>query len=176
MKTKTLLLGVGGIFLLALVAYFVLSPIAAKKIEEEFAEFENDEIVATSTEEIKKEATSTEVKTTEVKTTTATKPVTTQQPTQTSSTPTTPAPVVQEEVKTGFTSSEVAQHSTESSCWSIINGGVYDLTAYVPKHPGGASKIIRICGKDGSSAFEGQHGGESRPEAILQKYWIGNLI
>jgi hypothetical protein len=104
------------------------------------------------------------------------KPATTQTPNPTP-TPTpapaptpTPVPVVE-----GYTTAEVALHASESSCWSIVNGNVYDLTSYIPKHPGGSSKIIRICGKDGSSAFEGQHGGESKPEKILASYKIGPL-
>ncbi|MEY2701541.1 MAG: hypothetical protein RLY43_161 [Bacteroidota bacterium] len=172
MKTKTLLFGVGGIFLVTLIAYLIISPIASKKIEEEFAEEieepgESVELIATTT---------TEEKVVETKTSTTVKPTTSAPTAVTPKPTTTDTPVVQEEVKKGYTSSDVAMHSTESSCWSIINGSVYDLTAYIPRHPGGSSKIIRICGKDGSSAFEDQHGGESRPESILQKYWIGNLI
>jgi cytochrome b involved in lipid metabolism len=49
------------------------------------------------------------------------------------------------------------------------------LTAYISRHPGGAKNILRICGKDGTSTFEGQHGGESRPERTLEGYFIGSL-
>lgn len=86
------------------------------------------------------------------------------QPTQ----PTTP-------VTSALTMTEVAKHSTDKSCYSVINGNVYDLTSYIYKHKGGASKILRICGKDGSSLFEGQHGGESKPEQILASLKIGPL-
>lgn len=168
MKTKTLLISVGGIFLVTLLAYFLISPIASNKIEEEYQEFvnETEEEVVDDKETVPvKTETVTPVK---VTTPTETKPVTT--------TPVVETPIVKEEVKSGYTAAEVSQHSSESSCWSIINGSVYDLTAYVPKHPGGSSKILRICGKDGSSAFEGQHGGESKPENILLKYRIGDLI
>lgn len=76
---------------------------------------------------------------------------------------------------TGITKAEVATHATESSCWSIISGSVYDLTDYVSRHPGGKSRILGICGKDGTRSFEGQHGGESKPERILSGYFIDNL-
>lgn len=51
-----------------------------------------------------------------------------------------------------FTSAEVAAHNTEADCWSIINDNVYDLTSYIPRHPGG-DEILRACGVDGTSLF-----------------------
>ena len=75
-----------------------------------------------------------------------------------------------------FTLAQVAAHNTESDCYSAIDGKVYDLTAWINKHPGGDRNILRICGIDGSAAFDGQHGGESRPERILAGFEIGTLI
>ncbi len=90
--------------------------------------------------------------------------------------PVTPAPAPQATpVATGITKVEVAAHANEASCWSIINGGVYDLTSYVPRHPGGKSEILAICGKDGTRLFEGQHGGDSKPERILSGFFVDNL-
>jgi hypothetical protein len=89
----------------------------------------------------------------------------------------TPTPTPQPAPKpAGYTMAEVALHATASSCWSVINGSVYDLTSYVSRHPGGERKILNICGKNGSSAFEGQHGGESKPERILESLRIGPLL
>lgn len=73
----------------------------------------------------------------------------------------------------GYTVAEVAQHSSRSSCWSIINGNVYDLTSWIPKHPGGEGAILGICGKDGSSKFNGQHGGGASQAQILVGFKIG---
>lgn len=47
---------------------------------------------------------------------------------------------------------EVAEHASEDDCWTIINDAVYDITSYVPRHPGG-DDILRACGTDGSSLF-----------------------
>jgi cytochrome b involved in lipid metabolism len=80
-----------------------------------------------------------------------------------------PVPVVQ------YTKATVATHSGEASCWSIINGGVYDLTSFVGDHPGGDRNILKICGKDGTAAFEGQHGGDSRPETTLKEFYLAPL-
>jgi|JI10StandDraft_1071094.scaffolds.fasta_scaffold46840_7 hypothetical protein len=89
-----------------------------------------------------------------------------------------PEPVVVEDpaptpVSSGYTLAEVRLHSNASSCWSIINGSVYDLTAFVSKHPGGEKKILRICGVDGTSAYEEEHGGDSKTESILSRYFLG---
>lgn len=74
-----------------------------------------------------------------------------------------------------FTMMEVAAHGSASDCYTAINGLVYDLTAWISRHPGGQENIISICGKDGSAAFNGQHGTQGRPESILDTYKIGAL-
>lgn len=90
----------------------------------------------------------------------------------------TPQPPVPEPVvpKSGYSLRDVAEHDSEASCWTAISGSVYDLTSYIPRHPGGERDILRICGKDGSSLFEREHGGESKAEARLASFRIGALI
>ena len=72
-----------------------------------------------------------------------------------------------------LTAEQVAMNDSEESCWTIVNGSVYDLTDWVSKHPGGASRILQLCGTDGTSLFEGQHGGSSGPESTLEGYLLG---
>jgi len=74
-----------------------------------------------------------------------------------------------------YTLAQVATHTDASSCWSAINGGVYDLTSWVVQHPGGSEAILRICGTDGSTAFNNQHGSSRRVTAMLQQFKIGDL-
>ena len=74
-----------------------------------------------------------------------------------------------------YTAAQVAKHSSASSCWTIVGKNVYDVTKYVAKHPGGASVIKSMCGKDGSAMFRGQHAGESSPTRTLARYRIGTL-
>ena len=69
----------------------------------------------------------------------------------------------------------VAKHSSGKSCWTVVNSGVYDLTKWINQHPGGPAVIEAICGRDGTSAFNGQHMGQNRPENILASYKIGKL-
>lgn len=74
-----------------------------------------------------------------------------------------------------YTLAEVATHKTASSCWTTINSKVYDLTSWISEHPGGSEAILEICGRDGSAAFNDQHGGDGKPTNILVKYQIAEL-
>lgn len=93
----------------------------------------------------------------------------------------TPTPPKQTSVPTstptpsGITLAQVALHNSRSSCWSAINGNVYDLTSWITNHPGGENNILIICGKDGSGAYNNQHGGSSKTESILVGFKIGTL-
>jgi cytochrome b involved in lipid metabolism len=69
----------------------------------------------------------------------------------------------------------VAMNDSEASCWTVINGNVYDLTDWISSHPGGASRILGLCGIDGSSQFEGQHGGSAAAEGTLESYLLGSI-
>lgn len=74
-----------------------------------------------------------------------------------------------------FSIDEVKSHKDATSCYSVINGNVYDLTNWINKHPGGPAKILLLCGRDGSSLFNTQHGTSGRPNSILATFKIGIL-
>ena len=74
-----------------------------------------------------------------------------------------------------LTVAAVADNNSEESCWSIIDGSVYDLTDWISQHPGGSSRILGLCGGDGTSQFQGKHGGSPSPEATLDRYLLGAL-
>lgn len=80
-----------------------------------------------------------------------------------------------------FTTSQVAQHSSVSDCWLIINGNVYDVGRFLDLHPGGADVIIPYCGKDATQAFETQ-GGRRRgahsqsANQMLADYFLGSVV
>jgi hypothetical protein len=102
-------------------------------------------------------------------------PTPTAAPTKTSSAPkptktTTPKP---KPVVEGYTKTDLAKHATESDCWSVVNGVVYDLTSYVSSHPGGSSAISNICGKDATQVFSRQHEGDPSPTNILESFKLG---
>lgn len=86
-----------------------------------------------------------------------------------------PVPVTNQAVADGISSLEVAKHSTRESCYAIISGNVYDLTSWIPQHPGGEQRILSICGTDGTAKFSRQHGGSAKPPLVLAGFKIGSL-
>ena len=85
-----------------------------------------------------------------------------------------PVPVIGGTVKS-YTLTDVKLHSTKASCWTVVNGSVYDVTSWISQHPGGSVVITSMCGVDASSAFSSQHGGQSRPASELVSFKIGIL-
>ncbi len=75
-----------------------------------------------------------------------------------------------------FTLADVSTHNSASSCYTAVNGGVYDATGFISKHPGGEKNILKLCGKDGSAFFNKQHGGQAKAEAALASLKIGTLV
>ena len=60
---------------------------------------------------------------------------------------------------------EVSKHNNEESCWVIIHGKVYDVTAFKEEHPGGKNIILKWAGKDATETYEPIH-----PPDTLDKY------
>ncbi len=79
-----------------------------------------------------------------------------------------------------YTLGEVAQHNTETNCWMAIEGKVYDVTKFIPTHPGGRA-IIGGCGKDATVLFNERPTNDRGPhpaqaKALLPQYEIGILV
>ena len=72
----------------------------------------------------------------------------------------------------GVALADVAKHATASDCWMAIDGKVYNVTSFIPNHPGGEA-ILRGCGKDASDMFNSRHG--ERAKALLPSFYIGDL-
>lgn len=86
------------------------------------------------------------------------------------------APTAASASETGYTRAQVAENNRAASCWTIIDGGVYNLTSWGREHPGGSGAIYALCGTDGSGSFSSKHGGQSRPLSELRKYYLGPLV
>ena len=52
---------------------------------------------------------------------------------------------------------EVAKHNTETDCWCIIDGEIFDVTKFLPDHPGGKKAILIYGGKDATEEFDMLH-------------------
>ncbi|KZZ99201.1 Aldolase-type TIM barrel [Moelleriella libera RCEF 2490] len=61
--------------------------------------------------------------------------------------------------------SDVAQHASAESCWVIVHGKAYDVTDFLPEHPGGPKIILKYAGKDATAEFDPIH-----PSDTLDKY------
>ena len=88
-----------------------------------------------------------------------------------SSTPS-PKPTAEQ---SGYTMEKVRANNSGASCWSVIDGNVYDLTKWIASHPGGRGNILSLCGKNGTAEFAAKHRGDSNPQARLRGFLLGPL-
>jgi cytochrome b involved in lipid metabolism len=60
----------------------------------------------------------------------------------------------------GVSLEELAKHNSKDSCWVAYKGKVYDVTSYLPRHPGGVKRIEDNCGtaEQFEDAFTKKHG------------------
>jgi cytochrome b involved in lipid metabolism len=60
----------------------------------------------------------------------------------------------------GISSATLALHNKQSDCWVGYQGVVYNITSWLPRHPGSAGAIAPYCGtsKEFTTAFTAQHG------------------
>ncbi|CAL9171474.1 unnamed protein product [Musa hybrid cultivar] len=73
-----------------------------------------------------------------------------------------------------YTMSEVRKHASRESAWIVVHGHVYDCTAFVKDHPGGADSILINAGADCTEEFDAIH--SDKAKALLDTYRIGELI
>eukprot|EP00793_Prasinoderma_coloniale_P006659 PRCOL_00001489-RA len=78
-------------------------------------------------------------------------------------------PVNQKEV----TMAEVAKHASVESCWTVVDGKVYDVTEFLNSHPGGDRAILALAGVDASEAFVAMHPPVLRPR--LERFKIAHV-
>ncbi len=76
---------------------------------------------------------------------------------------------------TGYTMQQVATNNRASSCWTVIDGWVYDLTRWINSHPGGPAAIIKLCGIDATAAFSAQHLNQPKPAQRLATFRLGPI-
>ena len=60
---------------------------------------------------------------------------------------------------------EVSRHRSEKDCWIVVDNVVYDVTRFLPSHPGGKGIVLKLAGKDVSSEFYDLHARD-----VLEKY------
>ncbi|KAK9455032.1 FMN-dependent dehydrogenase-domain-containing protein [Dipodascopsis uninucleata] len=70
---------------------------------------------------------------------------------------------------------EIAKHNSEKSCWVIINNVVYDVTSFLPEHPGGKMSILNLAGQDATKPFEAIHPPGTLEEHLPKSATMGRL-
>lgn len=90
-----------------------------------------------------------------------------------------PTPTPEPTPTSGFTASLVSAHNSANDCWLIISGRVYDVTQYVPFHPGGQNVIIDNCGTDSTILFTSDAGvgkkHSTKAHDLLANYYVGDF-
>eukprot|EP01039_Chlorochromonas_danica_P008739 gene8742-9632_t len=74
-----------------------------------------------------------------------------------------------------ITIEELAQHCTKLDCWTAYKGKVYNLTPYLPYHPGGENILMDVAGKDCTELFDKYHRWVNA-DAMLSKCYLGTLF
>ncbi|KAF8912793.1 cytochrome b2 [Gymnopilus junonius] len=74
-----------------------------------------------------------------------------------------------------WTLQQVAQHKTPESCWVIIHNKVYDVTEFLPGHPGGAEIILKYAGRDATSVYDPVHPPDALDKNLPLSKHLGSL-
>ncbi|KAF2713171.1 nitrate reductase [Pleomassaria siparia CBS 279.74] len=72
-----------------------------------------------------------------------------------------------------ITIDELRKHDTAAKPWFVVNGEVYDGTAFLEGHPGGATSITSAAGLDSTDEFMAIH--SETAKAMMLDYHIGSL-
>ncbi|XP_037443461.1 cytochrome b5-like [Triticum dicoccoides] len=73
-----------------------------------------------------------------------------------------------------YSMKEAALHNTPDDCWIVVDGKIYDVTAYLDDHPGGADVLLAVTGMDGTDEFE-DAGHSKDAKELMKDYFIGEL-
>jgi hypothetical protein len=71
--------------------------------------------------------------------------------------------------------STVRQHNHRDSAWIVVDGIVYDVTAYLRHHPGSDALLLIYAGRDATKAFHFAHSSQPGVQALLAEMRIGRV-
>jgi len=81
--------------------------------------------------------------------------------------------MTKDSVDKNITLDDLRKHDTAEEPWFVVNGEVYDGTAFLEGHPGGAQSIISAAGQDATDEFIAIH--SETAKAMMPDYHIGSL-
>jgi len=73
-----------------------------------------------------------------------------------------------------YSMSDVVKHNAKNDCWFVIDNSIYDVSSFIPNHPGGII-IAQGCGKDASKLFHAVENHQSKALRMLNEWKIGEL-
>ena len=76
-----------------------------------------------------------------------------------------------------YTTEDVANHNSSTSCWLIRAGKVYDVTSFLEDHPGGDDVILKYAGKDVEDIMKDpiEHEHSDSAYDMLGDYVVGKI-
>lgn len=74
-----------------------------------------------------------------------------------------------------YTMKDVAKHNNADDLWTVLHGGVYNLTIYLDYHPGGRKKLLMAAGRDATDLFNKYHPWVNYHN-LIGKLQIGYLV
>lgn len=74
-----------------------------------------------------------------------------------------------------ITYQELQQHRSKESCWCLIFGEVWDVTEFLPSHPGGPGIILKNAGIDATEAFSEVHPSDTLTENLPPSKCLGMI-
>lgn len=95
-----------------------------------------------------------------------------------SAAPDPPAVATEPTAERAFTLAQIAPHDRATDCWMAIDGQVYDLTPYLPRHPADDEVLLAWCGREASEAYRTKTRGRphsARADGLLPPYRIGSV-
>lgn len=72
-----------------------------------------------------------------------------------------------------ITRADLARHAKKESCWISIDGKVFDVTNFLPHHPGGVENLLFNGGRDATNIFYASHGPHVTTNQLV---FIGRLV
>ncbi len=83
-----------------------------------------------------------------------------------------------ESISSSVSMQELSTHNTQANCWVGYNAKAYDLTSWLPRHPGTAAAIAPYCGTstEFQQAFAKQHGTSKASLFMKVAIYKGDLV
>lgn len=69
----------------------------------------------------------------------------------------------------------VARHTSPDDCWVILYNTVYDVTEFLPSHPGGTKIILKLAGRDATEEYDPIHPPGTLEENLKPEAKLGSV-